>query len=139
MSRNTQYNRADVTVVLDGDLVEGFGEGDAIRIIPNEAGATITDGLDSSTISFNSIKSGQVEIDLKPTSKTLEKITKLHSSQKTSNARTFDIEVSTGVGEFHSCKRCAILNIGTITTGGETLQSRTVVMLCEEIELDEAS
>ena len=140
MSRSKFYNRASVSVTIDGDTVEGFSDGDsAIRIIPAENIASKQVGLDGTMISFSNDMSGMCELDLKPTSSTLKQIYGLYNSQMTENARLFDITIATGVGEFHSLSGCAIDNVGEIESGGPEGQKRTISFVVSTVSLDQAS
>ncbi len=140
MGRSAIYNRASVSVTIDGETAKGIADGDsAIRILPNETGAAVDSGTDGYILSFSNNKTGAFEIDLFPTSSTLAQLISFYKAQKSENAKAFDITVATGVGEFHSLSGCGITNIGEVETGGEKGLKRTVKIVVGEIDLDEAT
>lgn len=127
------YNQALVAHIVDGIPSYGIFEGDAIRVIPNAESSALTTGPYETSTSFSTDKSGTHEVDYKPGSPTLKKLVHLHKAQKTPLARTFDIEIITGVAAVVTLKGCSIMNIGQLTTAGKVMQVRTVVFNVEKI------
>lgn len=134
MARNTQFfNQALVTVILDGTQVTDFMSGDAVRINRSTEGSSLEIGLDKTTTTFSTDKSGTVELDLKGTSPALEKINRLDKAQKTAEARLFSLMIFTSAGEPIRCEGCSISSPGNISTGGKQASARTVTINCESI------
>ncbi|MPW31957.1 hypothetical protein F9L16_23670 [Agarivorans sp. B2Z047] len=127
------YNQALTVVIVDLIPQVGLFEGDPIRLIPNEEGSAITTGTYESTTSFSTDQSGQLEVDYKPGSASLIQLKTLWRNQKTFRAKTFSIQLVTGVGEPVSLQGCSIQSIGQSTTGGKVQQVKTVIFNIEKI------
>lgn len=136
MARAAQYNQGQVTIELDGEIVQNFTE---CRILSNEAGSTMVVGASSSYMNFATNKTGTFELDLEPISTTIDQIYSLWDNQNNGFARLFDIIVHTGVQEFHKLSRCGLITPGNITTGGAEQGILTAKFNVLEINFDGAN
>lgn len=134
MARNTQFfNQALVVVLVDGVPMRDFMSGDAVRINRNTEGSSLEVGLDKATTTFSTDQSGTIELDMKGTSISLEKINRLDKAQKTAAAKLFSVMIMTSAAEPIRAEGCSISSPGNISTGGKQASARTVVINCEKI------
>lgn len=136
MARNPLFlSQAVCTVIFDGQLVEGFAPGDAIRIIPSAEGSNVDVGLDVAVTTFTTDRSGEFELDLLPTSAFLDAVTLLWEAQATAAARLLNALVLTSAGEPVRLEGISISTPGDIGTGGKTATPRTVKCKVQRIRM----
>lgn len=133
MARALFLNQSICSVVIDGAPVEGFAEGDAIRIIPNTEGSAVMAGLDGAVTLFANNQTGTFEIDLKPTSPWLSAAYRIWANQKTGNARLLAAQVLTDANEPVRLEGVSMSSPGQVSSGGTTPSMRTVVFNVEKI------
>lgn len=131
--RNDFYNQASIAVVMDGSPDVDHHNGDAVRLIPDGGGAIITNGYDSSTLSFSSIKSGKFEQDFSQTSPSLDKYETLYRLQQSGRGRKFDGMFITATGKQYLLKGCAVENPGQVSAGAAEGGAQTVVLVVSEV------
>ena len=132
--RNTLFfNQALCTVILDGVQVRDFMDGDAIRVNPSTEGSSLEVGMDNAVTTFSTDMSGTLELDLKGTSLTLDRINLMWLAQKTAAARLFNVQIVTSALEPIRCEGCSISSPGAIATGGRSASARTVVLNVQRI------
>jgi len=133
MARNQFYNQLDASVIVDGIVAENIADGDAIRVADAGASAAVTAGLGGALTSLSTDRTGSLELDLFPHSRTIGYLNMMRNAQGQGNGRLFDCTVTTGVGEVVRLNRCSMENVGTLSTGGKEGKARTYRILVEEI------
>ena len=137
MARNTFYNRATATVVIDGVTVKGIAPGNAIRVIEEVDKATTVKGLDRAMTNVNNDQRARLEIDLLPTSPYIAVANGISRRQAEGSGRLLDGAVRSGVNELEKLQGMALARRGDLQTGGEEGQPRTVVFTVEKAVGDE--
>jgi len=135
MARNPLwFDQSRVTVIIDGKPVIGLFSGDSVRITPNTEGSSMDVGLSGATTTFSNDQSGQLEIDLKGTSLSLEIFNRLWKAQTSGAARLFSGLIITAAIEPVQLEGMSIASIGSISTGGKQATARTLVFNVQKIK-----
>lgn len=136
MARNPLFlSQAVCTVIFDGQIVEGFAPGDAIRVIPSGEGSNVDVGLDVAVTTFTTDRSGEFEMDLMPTSAFLDTVNRLWSAQETAAARLLNVSVLTSANETVRLEGVSIASPGDMSTGGKTATPRTVKCKVQRVRM----
>lgn len=138
MARKNFYNRATVSVVIDGVPVKGIAPGNAIRVIEEGDGATTVKGLDRAMTSINNDQRARLEIDLLPTSAYIAVVNGMKRRQAEGTGRLVDGAVRSGVNELEKLQGMALARRGDTQTGGGEGQPRTVIFTVEKAVGDES-
>lgn len=136
MSRNTEFlSQAVCTVILDGIIVEGFAPGDSIKLTPNAEGSAIDVGLDVAVTTFSTDRTGELELDLMPTSPFLDYVGALWTAQKTSAARLISGQILTAAAEPYRLEGVSVSDPGAVATGGKSAAPRSVKFKVQRLDL----
>ena len=138
MARNSFYNRATTTLVIDGVTVKGVAEGNAIRILEEADGSTTRKGLDRALTNINNDGRGRLEVDLLPSSPYLGVLEGIRRRQNEGTGRILDGAVRTGMNELYKLQGMALARRGDIQTAGEEGQNRTAIFTIERVVGDES-
>jgi hypothetical protein len=123
------------SLVVNGQLLTGFAEGDFIQLKLDGNAAARTQGGDGPSINISTAQGGQVTIGLLPTSPSLGLMYEMYQGQKT-NPTLFTISVLTGVQEVIKATGCAFGDLPQFQTGGPTMQQRQFTFEAQKIDLD---
>lgn len=134
MPRELFLSHDKCAVVIGERLIEGFAEGDSIRIIPNAEGSAVSAGLDGAVTLFTNNWTGTIELDLKPTSPSLDWIYRVWKDQKSGNARLLNGAITTDANEPWGFSGVSLLSVGQANSGGTTPSLRTIVWNVEKID-----
>ena len=138
MSRSDFYNRSTNTLIIDGVVVLGIAEGNAIRVIEEADGATTSKGLDRAITNINNDSRARLEVDLLATSPYLKVAIAQRRRQNEGSGRLMNGAVRSGVNELEKLQGMAIVRRGDINTGGEASQLRTLIYTVEKAIGDES-
>jgi len=133
--RTNIYMQQRHTLIIDGVPINGFAEGDYIRVKLDGNAAQRTQGGDGPTMNLTVKQGGQLNISLLPTSPALGTLYALREKQHT-NPRLFSVVLMSGVEEVITASGCAFGDLPEFSTGGPTMQPRQFSLECLDIALD---
>ena len=138
MARTEFYNRAGVTVTIDGTIGTDLGEEMAFKVTMPDNMAELTKGVDKSSMNFNSDKTCEVEIAFKASSPLNEIFYNIYHDQINGNARLFNTVANSGNNETLTFNGCGVKGIEGIEGGGEKASVRIVKLSVVEFQPDKA-
>lgn len=129
------YSQNAHTIIIDGNVIDTFGEGDYMQIKLDGGGASRTHGGDGPALNQTVAQGGQITLGLLPTSPALGTLYALRELQ-IKNPRSFSIVLMTGVKETIYADKCAFGELPQFASGGPAMKDRQFVFECLDIELD---